>query len=96
MVDREIGMDPRKGTSRSPLGQRDRFPSKVQSESPVLASPTPVEARGDAVPPTSPVQLVPEEATDTGPVVPILPPPETGEYRMREVVQLLTKMVSIQ
>ncbi|KAH0673826.1 hypothetical protein KY284_024913 [Solanum tuberosum] len=83
MEDREIGMDPRESTNRSPSGQRDRFPSEAQGGSPVLlvpASPVPVEARGDAVPLASPVPLVPEEATDTGPPVPIVPPPEiSGE-----------------
>jgi len=99
MADREIGMDPREGTSRSPLGQRDRFPSEGQGGSPVPlvpASPAPIEARGDAVPPASPVPLVPEEATDTGPPVPIVSPAEiSGEQGMREAVQLLTRMVSI-
>ncbi|KAH0716630.1 hypothetical protein KY285_012661 [Solanum tuberosum] len=68
-------MDPREGTSRSPPGQRDRFPSEGQGGSPgplVPASPAPIEARGDVVPPASPVPL-----------------------GMREVVQLLTRMVSI-
>ncbi|WMV40908.1 hypothetical protein MTR67_034293, partial [Solanum verrucosum] len=50
---------------------RDRYGSKE-------ASPAPVEARRDAVPPASPVPLVPEEARDTGPPVPIVPPPEIG------------------
>ncbi|KAK6781966.1 hypothetical protein RDI58_019762 [Solanum bulbocastanum] len=48
MADQEIGMDPREGTSCSPLGQRDRFPSKAQAESlvPLVpASLAPVEAR---------------------------------------------------
>ncbi|KAH0743189.1 hypothetical protein KY290_031182 [Solanum tuberosum] len=47
MADREICMDPREGTSRSPPGQRDRFPSEAHGKSPVAlvpASPTPVEA----------------------------------------------------
>ncbi|KAH0679692.1 hypothetical protein KY284_020777 [Solanum tuberosum] len=68
MADREIGMDPREGTSCSPPGQRDRFPSEAHGGSPVplvTASSAPTEDRGDAVPPTSPVPLVPEEATDT-------------------------------
>jgi len=99
IADREIGMDPREGPSRSPPGQRDRFPSEAQGGSPVPlvpASPAPIEARGDAVPPVSPVPLVPEEATDTGPPVPIVSPPEiSGEQGMREAVQLLTRMVSI-
>ncbi|XP_049399822.1 uncharacterized protein LOC125863894 [Solanum stenotomum] len=44
----------------------------------------------------SPVPLVPEKATDTGPPVPIVPPPEISrEQGMREAVQLLTRMVSI-
>ncbi|WMV25580.1 hypothetical protein MTR67_018965 [Solanum verrucosum] len=76
-------MDLRDGTSLSPLGQRDRFPLEAQGGSlvPVLpTSPALVEAQGDAVPPSSPVPLVPEEATDTGPPVPIAPPPEiSGE-----------------
>ena len=77
MADREIGMDPREGTCRSPPGQRDRFPSEAYGGSPVPLEPAssePTEARGDAVPPTSPVPLVPEEATDTGPPVPIVSP----------------------
>ncbi|KAH0672686.1 hypothetical protein KY290_024916 [Solanum tuberosum] len=88
MVDREIGMDPREGTSRSPLGQRDIFPLEAQGGSPVHlvpASPTPIEVRGDAVPPASPVPLVLEEATNTGPPVPIVSLPEiSGEQGMRE------------
>ncbi|KAG5582675.1 hypothetical protein H5410_053302 [Solanum commersonii] len=79
MADRELGMDPREGTSRSSPGQRDRFPSKAQGGSPVPlvpTSPVPVKARGEAVPPVSPVPLVPKEAIDTGPLVPIVPPPE--------------------
>ncbi|KAK4737119.1 hypothetical protein R3W88_000816 [Solanum pinnatisectum] len=78
MADQEIGMDPRECTSRSPSGQRDRYPSKAQGESPVPlvpASPTLVEARGDPVSLASPVPLVPEEARDTRPTVPIVPPP---------------------
>ncbi|KAG5611570.1 hypothetical protein H5410_022851, partial [Solanum commersonii] len=59
MADREIGMDPREGTSRSP------------SVPLVPASPTPIKARGDAVPPASPIPLVPEEATNIRPPVPI-------------------------
>ncbi|KAG5572214.1 hypothetical protein H5410_061980 [Solanum commersonii] len=90
-------MDPREGTSRSPLHQRDRFPSKAQGGSPVPllpASSAPGEAQGDALPPTSPVPLVPEEATDIGPPVPIVPPPEIfREQGTREAVQLLTKMI---
>ncbi|KAH0706240.1 hypothetical protein KY285_010744 [Solanum tuberosum] len=82
MADREIGMDPREVTSRSPPGQRDRFPSEAHGGSPVPlvhASSAPT-AQGDAVPPTSPVPLVPEEATDTGPPVPIVSPAEiSGE-----------------
>ncbi|KAG5586286.1 hypothetical protein H5410_046720 [Solanum commersonii] len=78
MADREIGMDSRKGTSRSPPGQRDRFSSEAH------------------VPPASPVPLVPEEATDTRPPVPIVSPPEiSGQQGIREVVQLLTRMASI-
>ncbi|WMV18754.1 hypothetical protein MTR67_012139 [Solanum verrucosum] len=72
-------MDPREGTSHSPSVQRDRFPSEAQGGSPVLlvpASPAPLEARGNAVPPASPVPLVPKKATDTGPLVPIVPPLE--------------------
>ncbi|XP_070038475.1 uncharacterized protein [Nicotiana tomentosiformis] len=91
-------MDPGEGTSRSPPGQRDRFPLEAHSESPVplvSASPALVGAQGDAVPPASPVPLVPEAARDTGPPAPIVPPSETGEQGMREVVQLLTRMVSI-
>ncbi|WMV55109.1 hypothetical protein MTR67_048494, partial [Solanum verrucosum] len=45
-------MDPREGTRRSLLGQRDRFPSEAHGGSPVPlvpASLVPVEARGDAV-----------------------------------------------
>ncbi|KAH0676186.1 hypothetical protein KY285_023987 [Solanum tuberosum] len=67
MADREIGMDPREGTRRSPPGQRDRFPSEAQGVSPVplvTASLTPIEARGDAVSLSSPVPLVPEKATE--------------------------------
>ncbi|KAK6803419.1 hypothetical protein RDI58_001203 [Solanum bulbocastanum] len=89
MIDREIGMDSREGTSRSRLGQRDRFPSEAQGESPVPlvpTSPTHVEARGDAILLTSLVLLVPEKARDTEPPVPIVPPPETGEQGLREVV----------
>ncbi|KAG5599943.1 hypothetical protein H5410_031313 [Solanum commersonii] len=44
MANREIGMDPRESTSRSLVGQRDRFPLETPSESPVPlvpASPTP-------------------------------------------------------
>ncbi|KAG5571530.1 hypothetical protein H5410_061296, partial [Solanum commersonii] len=52
-------------------------------------------ARGDPVPTTSQVSLVPEEARDKRPPVPIVPPPETGEQGMREEVQLLPRMVSI-
>ncbi|KAH0673684.1 hypothetical protein KY284_024771 [Solanum tuberosum] len=99
MADREIGLDPREGTSRSPLGQRDRFPLEAQGGSPVPlvpASSTSIESRGDAVAPALPVPLVPEEAMDTGPPVPIVSPPEiSGEQGMREAVQLLTRMVSI-
>ncbi|WMV32717.1 hypothetical protein MTR67_026102 [Solanum verrucosum] len=99
MADREICMDLREGTSRSLPGQRNRFLSEAQGGSPVPivpASPVPIEARGDAVLPASPVPLVPEEATDTGPPVPIVSPPEiSGEQGMREAVQLLTRMVSI-
>ncbi|KAH0633816.1 hypothetical protein KY284_036602 [Solanum tuberosum] len=84
---------------RSLPGERDRLPSEAQGGSPVPlvpASPAPIEARGDAVPPASPVPLVLEEATDTGPPVPIVSPPEiSGEQGMREAVQLLTRMVSI-
>ncbi|KAH0693129.1 hypothetical protein KY285_020226 [Solanum tuberosum] len=68
MADREIGMDPREGTSRSPPGQRDRFPSEAQGGSPiplVPVSPAPIEAQGDAVLLALPVPLVPEKATDT-------------------------------
>ncbi|KAH0639980.1 hypothetical protein KY285_036566 [Solanum tuberosum] len=83
MEDLEIGMDPREGTSHSPPGQRDRFPSEAQGGSPVPlvpASPAPIEARGDAIPPASPVPLVLEEATDTRPPVPNVSPPEiSGE-----------------
>ncbi|KAK6786470.1 hypothetical protein RDI58_014995 [Solanum bulbocastanum] len=60
----------------------DKFPSEAQSESPVplvLASPTPVEAQRVAVPLALPVTLVLEEAKDTTPLVPIVPPPETVE-----------------
>ncbi|WMV46435.1 hypothetical protein MTR67_039820 [Solanum verrucosum] len=96
MADREIGMYPRVGTSRSPPSHRDRFPSKAHGGSPVPlvpASPTPIEARGDAVPLVSPVPLVPDEATNTGPPIPIVPPPEiSGEQGIREAVQLLTRM----
>ncbi|XP_070049959.1 uncharacterized protein [Nicotiana tomentosiformis] len=91
-------MDPGEGTSRSPPGQRDRFPLEAHSESPVplvSVSPALVGAQGDAVPPASPVPLVPEAARDTGPPTPIVPLSETGEQGMREVVQLLTRMVSI-
>ncbi|WMV49883.1 hypothetical protein MTR67_043268, partial [Solanum verrucosum] len=98
MEDREIGMDPREGTRCSPPSQSDRFPAEAQSESPlplVLASPPPVKARGDAVPPTSPVPLVPKETWYTGPPVPIVPPPETREQGMRVAVQCWTRMVSI-
>ncbi|WMV30561.1 hypothetical protein MTR67_023946, partial [Solanum verrucosum] len=66
-------------TSHSPPGQRDRFPSKAQGGSTVPLvpiSPAPIEARGDAVPSASLVPLVPEEATDTGPPVPIVSPLE--------------------
>ncbi|KAG5590181.1 hypothetical protein H5410_040695 [Solanum commersonii] len=52
--DREICMDPRKGTYHSPPGERDRFPSEAHGESTVPlvpAFPAPVEGRGDAVPP---------------------------------------------
>ncbi|KAH0781174.1 hypothetical protein KY290_000772 [Solanum tuberosum] len=76
MADREICMDPREGTSHSPPGQRDIFASKAHGGSPVPlvpASPAPVEARGDAVPPASSVPLLPEEAMDTGPPVPTIP-----------------------
>ncbi|KAG5615242.1 hypothetical protein H5410_015066 [Solanum commersonii] len=79
MADQEIGMDPRKSTIRSLLGQRDRFPSEAQGGSPVLLVPSslvPFEARGDVVPPASPVPLVPGKATDTGPPIHIVPPPE--------------------
>ncbi|WMV18380.1 hypothetical protein MTR67_011765, partial [Solanum verrucosum] len=79
MAAREIGMDPRKGTSRSPPGQSDRFPSEAQGGSPVPLVPAswvPTEARGDKVPPASPGPLVLEEATDTGPPVPIVSPQE--------------------
>ncbi|WMV50731.1 hypothetical protein MTR67_044121, partial [Solanum verrucosum] len=72
-------MDPREGTSHSPPGQRDRFPSEAQGGSPVPlvpASLAPIAARDDAVPPASQVTLVPEEATDTRPPVPIVSPPE--------------------
>ncbi|WMV19146.1 hypothetical protein MTR67_012531 [Solanum verrucosum] len=99
MVDREIGMDPREGTSHSPLGQRYRFPLEAQGGSPITlvpASPARIEARRDAVPSTSPVPLVHEEAIDTGPPVPVVSPLEiSGEQGMREAVQLLTRMVSI-
>ncbi|XP_070036414.1 uncharacterized protein [Nicotiana tomentosiformis] len=98
MAQREIGMDSGEGTSRSPPGQRDRFPLEAHSESLiplVSASPALVGAQGDAVPPASPVPLVPEAARDTGPPAPIVPPSETGEQGMREAVQLLTRMVSI-
>ncbi|WMV41427.1 hypothetical protein MTR67_034812 [Solanum verrucosum] len=99
MADGVIGMDPREGMSCSPPGQRGRFPSEAHGGSAVPlipASSTPIEARGDAVPPPSLVPLVPEEATDTGPPLPIVPPLEiSGEQGMREAVQLLTRMVSI-
>uniref|UniRef100_M1DD63 Uncharacterized protein n=1 Tax=Solanum tuberosum TaxID=4113 RepID=M1DD63_SOLTU len=98
MAHREIGIDPTEGTSCSPPGQKDRFPSKAHSESPVplvLASSKPVDARRDAVPTASPVPLVLEKARDTGPPVPIVPPLETGEWGMREAIQLFTRMVSI-
>ncbi|XP_075107668.1 uncharacterized protein LOC107769422 isoform X3 [Nicotiana tabacum] len=98
MAQREIGMDPGEGTSRSPPGQRDRFPLEAHSESPVplvSASPALVGAQRDAVPPALPVPLVPEAARDTGPPAPIVPPSETGEQGMREAVQLLTRIVSI-
>ncbi|XP_070049534.1 uncharacterized protein [Nicotiana tomentosiformis] len=91
-------MDPGEGTSRSPPGQRDRFPLEAHSESPVplvSASPALVGAQGDAVPPASLVPLVPEAARDAGPPAPIVPPSETGEQGMREAIQLLTRMVSI-
>ncbi|WMV08699.1 hypothetical protein MTR67_002084 [Solanum verrucosum] len=55
MANQEIGMDPREGTSRSPPGQRDRFPSEAHGGSPlplVPACPTPIEAQGGAVPPS--------------------------------------------
>ncbi|KAH0778807.1 hypothetical protein KY290_005234 [Solanum tuberosum] len=68
MEDREIGMYLREGTSRSLPCQRDRFPSEAQGGSPVpivSASAATIEARGDGVPPASPVPLVPEEAMDT-------------------------------
>ncbi|KAK4718174.1 hypothetical protein R3W88_016512 [Solanum pinnatisectum] len=97
MAYREIGMDPRESTSHSPLGQMDRFRSEVQSESlvPLVpASPAPIEAQIDAVPPALPVPLVPEVARDTTPLVPIVPPPETMEQGMREAVQLLTRMTT--
>uniref|UniRef100_A0A1U7W8U7 RNA-directed DNA polymerase n=1 Tax=Nicotiana sylvestris TaxID=4096 RepID=A0A1U7W8U7_NICSY len=84
MAQREIGMNPREGTSRSPPGQRDRFPLEAHNESP-----------GDAVAPASLVILVPEAARDTGPLAPVVPPSETGEQGMREAVQLLTRIVSI-
>ncbi|WMV09143.1 hypothetical protein MTR67_002528 [Solanum verrucosum] len=99
MADREIGMDSRDGTNRSPPGQIDRFPSKAHGGSPVPlvpASPTPIEARVDAVPPASRVPLVPEKATDTGPSIPIVSPAEiSGEQGMREAVQLLTRIITI-
>ncbi|WMV08302.1 hypothetical protein MTR67_001687 [Solanum verrucosum] len=99
MADLEIGMDPREGTSHSPPGQRDIFASETHGGSPialVLTSPTPVEARGYAVPLASAIPLVPEEAMDIGPPVPIVPSPEiSGEQGMREALQLLTRMVSI-
>ena len=83
MADREIGMDPREGTSISPPSQRDRFPSEAQGGSPiplVPVSPAPIDARGNAVLPALPIPLVPEEATDTGPPVPIVSPAEiSGE-----------------
>src|SRR5688572_8583058 len=98
MAQREIGMDPGESSSRSPPGQRDRFPLEAHSESPVpqvSASPALVRAPGDAVPPASPIPLVPEAARGTEPPTPVVPPPETGEQGMREAVQLLTRMVSI-
>ncbi|WMV08110.1 hypothetical protein MTR67_001495 [Solanum verrucosum] len=82
-------MYPREGTSRSPSGQRDRYPLEAQGESPVPlvpSSPTPVEAREDTIPLGSPIPLVPEEARDTKPPVPIVLPPQTREQGMREVV----------
>ncbi|KAH0643735.1 hypothetical protein KY290_035193 [Solanum tuberosum] len=61
----------------------------------VPASPAPVEARRDAVPPASLVPLVPEEARDTGPPVPNCSSTRDCEQGMREEVQLLSSMVSI-
>nr|XP_009792105.1 PREDICTED: uncharacterized protein LOC104239226 [Nicotiana sylvestris] len=98
MVQREIGMNPGEGTSRSPPGQRDRFPLEAHSESLVplvSAFPALVGAQGKVVASASPVILVPEAARDTGPLAPVVPPSEIGEQGMREVVQLLTRMVSI-
>nr|XP_009757619.1 PREDICTED: uncharacterized protein LOC104210416 [Nicotiana sylvestris] len=98
MARREIGMNSREGTSRSPPGQRDRFPLEAHSESPVplvSASPALVRAQGDVVAPASPVISVPEAARDTGPLAPVVLPSETGEQGVREAVQLLTRMVSI-
>ncbi|KAH0742010.1 hypothetical protein KY290_035053 [Solanum tuberosum] len=90
MAHREIGMDLRESTSHSPPGPRDRFPSEAQGGSPVPlvpGSPTPIEAQGDVVPPALPVPLVPEKATDIGPPVPIISPPEiSGEQGMIEGV----------
>ncbi|KAG5632065.1 hypothetical protein H5410_003782 [Solanum commersonii] len=66
MADREIGMDPREGTSHSPSGQNNRYPWEAQGESvvPLIpASPTRVEA----------------QEMDTTPLVPIVPPPKSGE-----------------
>ncbi|KAH0740640.1 hypothetical protein KY290_033683 [Solanum tuberosum] len=81
-------MDSREVTSRFPPGQRDRFPSKAQGESQVPlvpAFPTIVEARADAVLPSSLISLVPVEARDIGPLIPIVPPRETRGHEMREV-----------
>ncbi|KAK4723997.1 hypothetical protein R3W88_026776 [Solanum pinnatisectum] len=88
----------REGTSRSPQDQMDILLSEAQGKSlvPLVpAPPTPVEARGDAVPPALLVSLVLEEARETRPPVPIVPSRETGEQWMREAVQLLTRMIFI-
>ncbi|KAK6786320.1 hypothetical protein RDI58_014845 [Solanum bulbocastanum] len=54
-----------------------------------------VEAQGDALPDDSSVSLVLEEVRKKRSLVIVVPPPKTGEQGMREEVQLLTKMVSI-
>lgn len=91
-------MNLRDGTFHFSLGQGNIFLVEVHSESLVpivLAFPAPVEAYRDIVPLALPVVMVPKVGRGTCPSTPVVPPLQTREQRMREIIQLLTRMVSV-